>query len=176
MRPLANVCRRAGQAAERIGYPVQVRNEAKSMPEALSIAQDEDELARAVASSVLDPSALASCHLVIRKHIALTAPLVAPDGQHVRREFTVHARHGLARCIHPSMTTVPVGGEAVFSRLFSLSVDDQAALAQIARMAGLRGGWRLDVAQARDGTWLVLDASHGKMCRLPVAKPTRVRL
>lgn len=176
MRLLANVCRRAEQAAQRIGYPVYVRNEAESLPENVAVAHDESDLARAVASCVLSPRASDSCHLVIRKHLPMTAPLVAPDGQSVRREFIVHAQSGVARCIHPAWTMAPAGGEAVFSRLFALSVDDQEALTRIARSGSLRGGWRLNVAQAPNGSWLVLDAGRAKMCRLPKTKPTRALL
>jgi hypothetical protein len=180
MGPLVDLCDRALDAAHRLGYPVFVRHEGGACKDSkLCVARSEEDLARAISCALSAPGAEDSCHLMLRRHVSLTAPMELPGGRPVAREFEVHAEGGFARCIHPSWKwAVPVGGEQVFARLYALSVDDQAAMASMVRRAasGLKGGWRLDVAQATGGSWCILGVDRAKVCPLPSAAPSFTKL
>lgn len=180
MAPLRHLIDQVREASRRIGYPVFVRHEGGTVQDIeLCVARDEEELARAVPSALSAPGSDASCHLLVRTYVPLVAPMQVPGGRNVTREFEVHADSGTVHCIHPAWKgAIPIGGEQVFARLYALSVDDQAAITAICRRAasGLKGGWRLDVAQTARGSWCILGMDRAKMCPRPAAPPSFVKL
>lgn len=177
---LAGLCQQIGAAAEAVGpYPVFLRTGHGSGKHAWSSTcylMHASEISTHVFnlvewSATVDIAGLPTDTWAVRTFVPLHASFSAFHGMPVARERRYFIHNGVVQCSHPywpkesifmaSAENWPVLLEEL-DRLTSDELDTVSSLAtQVAESFKDEGYWSLDLAQARDGSWLALDMAQG---------------
>jgi hypothetical protein len=163
-------------AADRVGYPCFLRTGHASNKHAWRescFVRGPGELTGHVVNLVefsvcADFLGLPTATWAVREFLGLNVPFEAFNGMPVAREFRCFFRHGMPLCRHPYWPEDAIlepsrpDWREMLRTMSSLSDDEASSIdSLICRVATrFEGAWSVDVAQATDGRWVIIDMAE----------------
>lgn len=178
------------EAAERIGYPLFLRNDLTSGKHSWGrtcYVPSREAFLRHVYRVIEDAElhwAWPVLALAVREYVPLESTFEAFDGMPVSRERRYFADGGVNLCRHPYWPEEAIADgdwrrtlpEDWRDRLAALNLEreDEAVLRPMAEAVTreLGGTWSVDFARARDGRWLLIDMALAASSWHPEACPS----